>query len=204
MTFAELDSCSNIAANELVRHGVGVGDCVMLCVERSIHMIIAITSILNAGACYVPVDEDYPVGRIETMISDTGSTILVVGALDNDMHEKFVASGIMSDNILSITDLAAKRPCIERPTLSRLVQEADVVCCIFTSGSTGQPKGVQIRHKQLRLSMRSFQAYAETAPSDRFLLSSALVFDASFIAIFGTIIQGATMVIASKEGNLWR
>ena len=41
-----------------------------ICLDRSIEMVVSILGILKAGGAYVPLDPDYPVSRLEYMISD--------------------------------------------------------------------------------------------------------------------------------------
>lgn len=57
---------------------------------------------------------------------------------------------------------------------------------------------------QLRYQMESYHKFIATSDQDRVLLASAIVFDMSLTSIFGTILCGATLVIASREGNCSR
>lgn len=59
-----------------------------------------------------------------------------------------------------------------------------------------------IGHEQLRYQGEQYHETLGTMTSDRMLLSSALVFDMSLHAIFGTILHGTTLVIATREGEI--
>lgn len=64
-----------------------------------------------------------------------------------------------------------------------------------------RPKGVYIGHEQLRYQGEQYHEALGTRKSDRMLLSSALIFDMSLHSVFGTILHGATLVIATREGD---
>ena len=60
LTYQELNRRSNQLAHYLAGLGVGPGDRVGICIERSLEMIVGLLGILKAGAAYVPLDRNYP------------------------------------------------------------------------------------------------------------------------------------------------
>ena len=103
-------------------------------------MIISLLAVLKAGGAYLPLDPDYPAGRLEFMIKDSGTEILVT-------H-----SGILS----RLNTTAEQTLCLDEVNSSIANQVSDNPDCpiiahnlayvIYTSGSTGKPKGVAIEH----------------------------------------------------------
>ncbi|MEO1627192.1 MAG: amino acid adenylation domain-containing protein, partial [Bacteroidota bacterium] len=129
-TYRQLDDASNRLAHFLVEHHqIQAGDWIGLTLDRTERLIVAILAIVKVGACYVPIDNQYPQDRIEYVLQDSECKLL--------LDENFFAD---------FTTLEAKlstKPIETTPELDGLY------CCIYTSGSTGNPKGVLIPHAQV-------------------------------------------------------
>jgi amino acid adenylation domain-containing protein len=80
-------------------------------------------------------------------------------------------------------------------------KSTDLAYIIYTSGSTGQPKGVMVPHKSIvnRL-VWGIEEYGLTS-SDRVLQKTSFSFDVSVGEIFGTLLAGATLVVARPGGD---
>ena len=60
---------------------------ITLCLERGFDMIIAILAVLKAGGAYVPIDPEYPEARIQFIIEDTQSSLLLTqSSLQEKIH----------------------------------------------------------------------------------------------------------------------
>ncbi|NDB85386.1 MAG: hypothetical protein EB127_22185, partial [Alphaproteobacteria bacterium] len=71
LTYRELNIRANRLAHYLVeQHKVGPESLVILCLDRSEHMIISMFAILKAGGAYVPIDPAYPDDRIEYIVNE--------------------------------------------------------------------------------------------------------------------------------------
>jgi non-ribosomal peptide synthetase component F len=71
ISYAELNRRSNQLANYLANYGLGRGQVVALCLERSPEVIIAILGTLKAGAAYLPLDASLPAKRLALMLEET-------------------------------------------------------------------------------------------------------------------------------------
>ncbi|WP_445234422.1 AMP-binding protein, partial [Duganella rhizosphaerae] len=60
LSYAELNAQANRLARHLIAQGIGAGDYVATCLERSAELVIAQLAILKAGAAYVPLDAVLP------------------------------------------------------------------------------------------------------------------------------------------------
>ncbi|HSQ51367.1 MAG TPA: amino acid adenylation domain-containing protein, partial [Nitrospiraceae bacterium] len=77
LRYRDVNSRANQLARYLrtlnVRPGVAVG----ICLERSLEMVIALIAVLKAGVAYVPLDPDYPRGRLRIMAEDAAAEIIL-------------------------------------------------------------------------------------------------------------------------------
>ena len=71
-TYEELDHQAEAIAVSLIRQGVGRGECVGLCLDRSSEAIAAMIGVMKAGAAFVPLDPQYPPDRLQYMLKDAG------------------------------------------------------------------------------------------------------------------------------------
>ena len=64
MSYAELNAQANRVAHYLVAQGVATGECVGICLPRSLDVAVAMLGILKAGAVYVALDTVNPAERL--------------------------------------------------------------------------------------------------------------------------------------------
>ena len=200
LTWNELDVATNRVARFLVDSGTQVGESVGICCEGTIDMIIAMYGIIMPGCVYVPIDPDFPEERMSYMVEDTKVEHVLVDRVNGKPYQRLIACGIPSANIHVIGEVTTAAKIASASFLDRKQAKSDAFCCMFTSGSTGRPKGIYLGHTQLRYQMEGYHARIGTNSEDRILLSSAMVFDMSLTSIYGTVLHGATMVIASRDG----
>jgi surfactin family lipopeptide synthetase A len=195
ITYRELEFRANKLANHLRKFGVGPESLVALSVERSLEMVVGILGILKAGGAYVPLDPAYPRERLEFMLKDSGSSILLTQS-----HLPQVRGA--SENI-HIIRLDSDWDEIERESASvpvvNLAPE-NLAYVIYTSGSTGGPKGVEITHRNLANSTGARLDYYD-ATGKKFLLLSSFAFDSSVASIFHSLGSGASLVLPDADFN---
>ncbi len=196
-TYAELDRVSRRFATQLRNAGVEAGDFVGLCVDRSNAAIAAMLGIMKLGAAFVPLDPEYPVGRLQYMLNDA-SIKLVVGhshyrgliQADNGKEETCSAQWMDCDQVAQAEDSE-----IELPT----IKGGDVAYVMYTSGSTGNPKGVVIEHTALATYCAADIEYYGVSEADRTLQFSTLNFDIAIEEIFPPLLSGGCVVVRPRE-----
>ena len=77
LTYLELDQRANQLAHCLRERDITVGDYVAVFMDRSFELVIALYAIHKAGAAYVPLDPEYPAGRLSWMIEDTQTKLIL-------------------------------------------------------------------------------------------------------------------------------
>ncbi|QDX92246.1 amino acid adenylation domain-containing protein [Brevibacillus laterosporus] len=77
VTYKELDEKSNQIAHALREKGITNEGLVAIYFERSIDMLASIIGIMKAGGAYIPIDVNFPVSRMKTMLSDSRATFIM-------------------------------------------------------------------------------------------------------------------------------
>ena len=142
-TYNELNERANRIANALIKKGVGIEDKIMIILKRDGSVFSSIFGILKTGACFIPIDSDYPDDRIEHVLKDSGSKFIIV---DDIVDIKNIDLSAHSDKLLHIDELLEEED-VSNPDVD--VSPENLVYLIYTSGSTGLPKGVMIEHRNL-------------------------------------------------------
>lgn len=169
MTYKEL----NTKSNQLARH------------------IRDLLGVLKAGAAYVPMDPEYPKERIDYMLADTQAELVLTQRRLTESD----AVHLPPNKILYIdlTEALYQQEEISNPPTQITVR--DLAYVIYTSGTTGKPKGVMIEHNSLINLIYGLQDCYTIESSERFVLFSNYVFDASVEQIFLSLLSGATLFV---------
>ena len=186
---SELDRRANALAARLGERGIGAGDVVGLCLERTPELVIGLLAIMKAGAAYLPLDPEYPAERVRFMIEDSGTRLVVTTAA---LAESLA---IARDQTLAI-DATRDAPQAASPLPRVSADRAAYV--MYTSGSTGRPKGVVVTHRNV---MNFFAGMDERIPHDgagRWLAVTSLSFDISVLELCWTLARGFTVVLHSN------
>jgi len=78
-TYQELNERANRVAWAILAGGEGGAPTVALLAERGAPAIAALMGILKAGKAYVPLDPTYPLARLEYMLRDSRSDLILAG-----------------------------------------------------------------------------------------------------------------------------
>ena len=209
MTYAQLNAAANQLARVLIENGIGTGDVVAILLDRSPKLIIALLAIVKAGAAYLPLDADYPVSRLEFMLTDSLAPVVLTSQtrmkIVQDILGQTASSERLHTKILNLEDIdLSKRISLEAEENITDAQRGlaltgdHLVYMMYTSGSTGKPKGVGFLHQSLINLVRWQQA---TIPSQatRVLQYSPIGFDASAQEIAWTFSRGATLILVDDQ-----
>ena len=193
LTFAELDSRSNRLARYLVSQGIGQGDLVGVCVERSEQMLVYLFGILKSGAGYVPLDPAYPVDRLQYMCDHSGLKWIVTESDLTDVVDGFGKTSLVVDQRMTEIDEQLSTPLSHRP------RPEDVCYVIYTSGSTGKPKGVQVPHGCVVNFLYAMRETPGFGANDSVLAVTTLSFDIAVLELYLPLISGGKVVVLDKS-----
>ncbi len=188
LTYRELDARANVLAGLLVRRGVGPGALVGIALPRSAHLVVALLAVLKTGAGYVPMDPGQPSRRLEAVLASAAPALVVTTADSADRLPDPAPCPVVA---LDAADLAA-----EPHHAMAAAAPSDPAYVIHTSGSTGRPKGVVIPHSAMAGFLTAVAERVPTAPGDRLLAVTTVIFDIHVLEVFLPLVTGATVVLA--------
>lgn len=189
LTFAQLDARSDLYDAALRRMGVGPGRAVAICLPRGTELVAAILGVLKAGGHYVWLDASAPRRRLEFIISDCETAVVIVQREGEALA--FGRPCLFPEDVATAASHVSENP----PEAS-----ADLPAyLIYTSGSTGEPKGVMISHRAIVNHMRWMLERFPLGAGDRVLQRTPLSFDASVWELHAPLLSGATLVLAPEE-----
>ncbi|MBI1381783.1 MAG: LLM class flavin-dependent oxidoreductase [Planctomycetaceae bacterium] len=192
LSYGDLLRRAGQLARHLVELGVGPGDRVGVCVERSLDLPVAVLGVLMSGGAYLPLDPAFPPERLAYMQTDGGAKALVTQArLD----------GLLADVRCPVVRLDADAADLARRDGGVLPERSagdQLAYTIYTSGSTGRPKGVLVEHRNALaffVGMDERVPLREGAHPGVWLAVTSLSFDISVLELLWTLARGFEVVV---------
>jgi non-ribosomal peptide synthetase component F len=190
-------------------------------------MLIAILATLKVGAAYVPMDPSYPNDRISYILQDTNTKLVLTNEVYKERLEEIslVVNTINSGYYVSDTTIDLKHGtigAIDHGTRILSVDSEEVqgklssqltsnpktattstnlAYVIYTSGTTGNPKGVMVEHRGVTSLVKNTN-YITIDSNDSFIQLADIAFDAATFEIWGSLLNGAQLVIPDNKINL--
>ncbi|WP_422395076.1 amino acid adenylation domain-containing protein [Nocardia vulneris] len=176
LTYAQLDARAERVANWLIAQGVRTEDVVAVSLPRSADSVVAMLGVLQAGAAYLPLDQDYPAARLRYMTTDARPVLRLDGA-----------------------SMAAAQQHRAGPARRPFLAPDNAAYVIYTSGSTGAPKGVLGTHGGLVNRLTWYQKVLPWRAGEVVCAKTALSFGDSLAEILGPLSYGGTVVVADAD-----
>ena len=188
-TYKEIDSRANQLAQFLQKQGIAPEKRVVICLERSPELIIAMLAVVKAGGVYVPVDPAYPRDRIEFTVNDCEAELIITASSLTSLFPQ-------SANLVCIdADDAPYLSENNEPVTVESIQPENGAYVIYTSGSTGKPKGVLVtQHNVIRLFQSTSHWYGFNE-NDVWTFFHSFAFDFSVWEIWGALLHGGRLAI---------
>jgi amino acid adenylation domain-containing protein len=186
VSYGQLLEQVQAVAQQLRRHGVALGECVGVSLDKGVLQVAAVLGVLAVGAAYVPVGVEQPLVRRQRIYAAAG--VRVVLSQMGCEHGPGVT-------VLPVLGHTSEEPL---PVLSLKEQAQALAYVIYTSGSTGEPKGVRMGHAAALNTVLVMNQRFGLGHMDRVLGLSALDFDLSVYDIFGPLSVGAALVLPGQ------
>lgn len=165
---------------------------IALYMEKSLEMIIGILGTLKAGAAYVPIDPSYPRERVDHILSDTATELV----LTHQRVEIPETTGGLKEKVIYIDD-SKKYEGYVNTNLSVCSSSNDLAYVIYTSGTTGKSKGVMIEHKAVLNTVNALNSVYDKRLIKKVTGYTSYVFDVFVSELFNSILQGLEFHILS-------
>ena len=195
-TYQQLNIDSNKLANYLLGKGINSESVVGIYLKRSYQAIVSLLGVLKAGAAYLPLEPNYPIERLEYMIIDSGTKLL----LTEDTTDNSIAIKGIAKNNLSVLWSEIEKEDSSMPKIK--IDSDNLSYIIYTSGSTGKPKGTLITHKGLNnyLSWALHKYPLEKGIGS--VVHSTLAFDATVTAVYPALLSGKTLHLVTVKNEI--
>lgn len=142
LSYEKLNLLANHVAVALVHHGILPGDCVAICMDKSIPRAIALLATLKAGAIATILPFGTPQARFLNQIKKTEAKLLISqSSLVNSFNQDIYTLGL--DELLTENFQENDLELLQRRRVHPVAMKA------FTTGTTGEPKVVHLYHKAL-------------------------------------------------------
>ncbi|WP_172437238.1 non-ribosomal peptide synthetase [Lysobacter enzymogenes] len=195
LSYAELERRSSALSRRLRAAGVGPGERVGICVERSVELSVALLAALKSGAAYVPLDPAYPQSRLDYMIGDSGLRCV----LSDRASAQRVAATLPHERLIAVDDAPEGDTAAagEGDDESWYERPADgVAYVIYTSGSTGRPKGCVVTDRGLLNLLHALAERFGLGPDDSLLAVTPYSFDIAGLELLMPLLRGARVHIS--------
>ncbi|CAM2140153.1 Surfactin synthase subunit 1 [Paraburkholderia tropica] len=192
LTYRELNERANRLARGILSMGAGESRTAAVLCERSMDMIVSILAVLKSGSAYVPIDPEHPIQRMQHFFQDSGAKVLLTQKKLKALAEKAEFEGVivLADEDDSYHD--------DAQNLALPFDSAAMANLTYTSGTTGTPKGNIVTHANILRTVKQTN-YLSITEQDTILGLSNYVFDAFMFDVFGSLLNGAKLVIVPKE-----
>ncbi|GMQ58847.1 hypothetical protein AN1V17_32430 [Vallitalea sediminicola] len=188
ITYRELVRLSDTISVYLLDAGCKPQNKIAIAMEKSIYQVASVLGILKIGGIYVPISNKQPVSRIESIIEQSSSNIvLMTSSLNIKMDDAY--------KVIEVDKLVPRNEEIERYAGN----SDNTAYIIFTSGSTGVPKGVTISHRAALNTINDINDRFKVTCDDSILGISKLSFDLSVYDIFGLLCVGGKIIYPSDS-----
>ncbi len=216
LTYRKLDREAGALARILTDRGVIPDTIVGIMIEPSIEMIIGLLAVLKAGVAYLPIDPDYPPERIEYILADSGTKMLITNnglfkrsetnpdnGNSNDRNNT-TASSVLNFGHLNFKFVSSFESRVSdlKSVSAPASSSSAIAYIIYTSGSTGKPKGVIIEHRSLVNYVWWGKKQYIKGDGYIFPLYTTISFDLTVTSIYLPIISGNTILIYHNNENL--
>ena len=190
LTYRELNERANSLANYLRNNKISSNNIVGIMVNRSLEMLVAILAVLKSGACYIPIDPEYPQDRIEYMLNNSNAKMLLTF--------KKLESKVTFGNKLFI-ELDNELYTSNRENLKNINKPEDLAYIIYTSGSTGLPKGVMLKHNNINNFIHGMCNIVDFNTTKTIVSVTTISFDIFVLESLLPLQKGLKIVIANEN-----
>lgn len=199
LRYGQLNQAVNQVAHAiLARCGPG-SEPIALLLDHDTPVIIALLAVLKAGKAYVALQPAHPPARLQALLTDLQTNLLITNDQQVGLAETIVAhSPSEKIHVLNLDRLPLDLP-LANPGLAITPETPSAI--FYTSGSTGQPKGVVRTHRFFLHRVWLETYFDQITVNDRLSQLVSASFGASIGATFSALLNGATICLYDLRQN---
>ena len=191
LSYAKVDELSDKVA-AYIEKTVGPNHVVSIILGRSEYTMIAPLGALKAGCSYQPLDPSYPKDRLQFMVKDACSALLIADEGLAQLVEGFEGPVLPTADIPGLPS-GKPKSC---PT------PEDLFVLLYTSGTTGTPKGCMLNHRNITVFSLNHCQFAGVTSKSKLTAYASFGFDAFVGDLFSILVAGGTLVLIPEEIRL--
>ncbi len=195
LTFLQVYEQSRSVASFLHKEGI-YKEPVVIFMKKSPAQIAGFFGVITAGDYYVPIDEEMPASRIQLILENVQSKLILCDEKTAPIAKTFAFEGK-----IALYEEISKFP-VNENALKEIYDAAidtDPIYIVFTSGSTGVPKGVAACHRSVIDYIEQLSEVLEFNENTVFGNQTPLYFDACLKELYPTLKFGATTYLIPHE-----
>ncbi|MCM1185175.1 MAG: AMP-binding protein [Lachnoclostridium sp.] len=196
LSFKEVYEQSRSIGSFLHRKGIYKKPVVVF-MRKSPKEVTAFFGVVTGGCFYVPIDEEMPSGRIQLILNNVQSPLIIC---DRDTLEMAKTFDIKEGELALYDEMAQEKE--DASALEEIYKKAidtDPIYIVFTSGSTGIPKGVAACHRSVIDYVEQLSELLDFDENTVFGNQAPLYFDACLKELYPTIKFGATAYLIPRN-----
>lgn len=198
-TYHEVDDITTRLACRIVAEGGHKGLVASVLVPRCEYIPIVPLAVLKAGMTYVPLDHTYPAERLEFIIENSDSNLLIATQAEMSLIDCKCNTILLPDandcmEIMNWDNAGAS-------TLQKTMAD-DLLTILYTSGTTGNPKGVLIPHMSAIVHSNFMRRKFRITEHDVYGAYCSFGFDVCNMDLFLPLTCGASLCVVPQEIKL--
>lgn len=194
LTFREVYDQSRSIGSFLHQQGI-YKEPVVVFMNKHPKTITAFFGVIAGGCFYVPIDEQMPAARINLILNNVKSKLIICDAKTIKKAEDFETDAklVLYEDIVCLEADDAALQDIRNKAI-----DTDPIYIVFTSGSTGVPKGVAACHRSVLDYIEQLSEVLGFDENTVFGNQTPLYFDACLKELYPTLKFGATTYLIPK------
>ncbi len=187
VTYEALNHSANRIGRAILEQ-IGPGsEPIALLFGNGIDLIAALLGVLKAGKFFVAIDPSFPSPRINFIVNDTETRLLVTNSENSELSKRFGAPDVARMNIDELKNRHGDN------NLGAVIRPDDIATIVYTSGSTGEPKGVTKPHGYCWERAKFNIKFLSVGATDRLSLLHSISFGSGEINLYASLLSGASL-----------
>lgn len=196
LTFGQVYDQSRHIGSYLHRAGI-YKQPVVVFMRKSPEEIAAFFGVIAGGCFYVPIDEEMPQSRIQLILDNVQTPLVICDTSTFQMAQQFHLSQGTVVQYESLLETPVEAEALA--SIHARAIDTDPIYIVFTSGSTGVPKGIAACHRSVLDYIAQLSEVLEFNEHTVFGNQSPLYFDACLKELYPTLRYGATTYLIPKK-----